>query len=298
MGRPIKKKFFANLNSPYQDHATGGLTGSGGEGVASSITVTSSGTNYSRGSALVFSAPQIPGGVTATGTPVLTGLGLAGITAVTLTNAGSGYSSTASITVTTATAVSKASTGTIGDTEIYPANVTGIFIGMAVTGSGVDTGAKVTAVGTNSVTLSVANVSTVSSTLSFVDLGTGFAAITALTSARSNGLVVTAFLSTGSSAVVSDIMKQEASARYLVRNAQGKGQCKLVAKDDGALAAGEMNMIATDVNGSTYYVRKLTARKALLTRKTMVGAYEFATGARAGWTTGSATTGTVSVSNV
>ena len=35
MGRPIKKKFFGSLTTPYQNQATGGRTGVGAEGIAS-----------------------------------------------------------------------------------------------------------------------------------------------------------------------------------------------------------------------------------------------------------------------
>ena len=74
MGRPIKKKFFGNLITPYQNHATGGKTGVGAEGV-SSVTVTNSGTNYSQGVTISFAAPDIAGGITATGTPVIPATG-------------------------------------------------------------------------------------------------------------------------------------------------------------------------------------------------------------------------------
>jgi hypothetical protein len=42
---------------------------------------------------------------------------------------------------------------------------------------------------------------------------------------------------------------------------------------------------------------KLTAHKALLTRRTMSGSYLFATDTQAGWTLGAAATGVVSVAN-
>ena len=59
MGRPLNKKYFGNTND----------SGLGGEGVAS-VTVTGAGTGYTDGDAVVFSAPQLAGGVTATGVVV------------------------------------------------------------------------------------------------------------------------------------------------------------------------------------------------------------------------------------
>lgn len=66
------------------------------DGTIDSVTITDGGSGYTTAT-LAFSAPGTPGGVTATGTAVLT----AGeITGVTITNAGSGYTSAPTITVT------------------------------------------------------------------------------------------------------------------------------------------------------------------------------------------------------
>lgn len=105
MGRPLNKKYFGNRNvgsaSTIADDKIGG------EGVAS-VTVggTNNSTGYTTGDAVTFSAPQLPGGVTATGTIVAT----AGvIDSITITEAGSGYTSAPTVT---------ASTGTIGTTTL------------------------------------------------------------------------------------------------------------------------------------------------------------------------------------
>jgi hypothetical protein len=64
----------------------------------------------------------------------------------------------------------------------------------------------------------------------------------------------------GSSSVLADIVKQQATRRFRVETAQGIGYCNLVA---GAPAAGQMTITATDSNSSkTYYVTKLTSRRA------------------------------------
>ena len=307
MGRPIKKKFFGNLNNEQFGNVGTG-SGIGGEGISSTITVTNSGTNYSNGAVVTFSAPSLPTGVTATGTPVFTtdGANRFGITAVTLTGAGRGYTGTATITVTTATAVAAAATGNSGLTATNTftvASVTGIALGMIISGASTGINGKVTAVDSNlkRITSSVNNNGTWSdaSNLTFTDYGTGAKFITTVTASTQNALNVTAYIPAkngGASAKLSDIVKQEASHRYLVKNTDGIGQCKLTATDTPA--AGQMNLIATDLNGSTYWVTKLTARRCILTQRTMSTAYLFATNGAAGWTIGSASAGVVSIGSV
>ena len=109
----------------------------------------------------------------------------------------------------------------------------------------------------------------------------------ALTAAVQNALAFTSYLTTGSNAVAGgDILKQEASRRYLVSNSEGVGQVRLVSSD--TLAAGQMNLIATDGSGATFFVTKLTARKATLVNRTSTST-AVVTGATAGWTLAAAT---------
>jgi len=228
MGRPIKKQFFGSLTTPYQNQATGGKTGVGGEGVLSVTLSTSSLAVSTLTVTVSFSAPVITGGITATGTPVKTGNT---VTSVTITNEGSGYLTAPTVSFT----------------------------------------------GTNMT--------------SFVGAGTAV-----LTSSRQDTIKFTAFLTTGTVGVANgDILKQEASKRYLVQNSEGKGQCKLVTTS--ALTAGTMNIIATDFNGSTYFVRKLTARKAVLVQSTQSTAFLVSDGGVAGWTIGAATATRVSIAH-
>lgn len=219
MGRPIKKKFFGNPS-------TGGV---GGESVAT-IALNNTGTLYTTSTTLnlTFTAPQVAGGVAATGQVTTNAIG--NVNSVTLLTPGFGY------------------------TAIPTATVAG---------------------GTSGVTATF---------------------IVTLTTTNQNALNVTAYLPTGTQALVSDIVKQEASVRYLVRNTEGVGACKLVASNTPA--AGQMFLVATDVNGSTYWVTKLTARRAHLTQRTMNGSYAFATGSRAGWTLGTASAGRVSLASI
>lgn len=89
MGRPIKKTFFGSFNTD----------GVGGEGVATA-TVGTAGTGYFANAVVTFGAPQITGGSAATGTVVIGNVVIGNITGVTVTNAGSGYTSAPTFTIT------------------------------------------------------------------------------------------------------------------------------------------------------------------------------------------------------
>lgn len=299
MGRPINKKFFGNLNRPYDNEQTGGNSGVGGESVVSTITVSNSGTLYSQGATVAIGAPDIAGGIPAT---ISYSINSAGNITVALVESGTGYTSAPSLTVTKPTTRTPTATAVSGNfTLTSVSSVTGIFVGMRIDGSpGVQTSTYVTGVGANTITLSkTMTASTSSNTYQFSDVGASFASSTALSSNTQNALAFTSFLLAqdgGLSAVTGgDILKQEASRRYLVKNSQGQGQVKLATAEP--LVAGTMFIVATDVNGSTYYVKKLTARKATLVRKAMVGSYEYDSNQAAGWTLGTASTGTVSIAS-
>jgi hypothetical protein len=90
MGRPLKKTFFGSFNTD----------GVGGEGVATA-TVGTQGTGYSASTAVVtFGAPQIAGGSTATGTVVIGNVTIGNVSGITITSAGSGYTSAPTFTIT------------------------------------------------------------------------------------------------------------------------------------------------------------------------------------------------------
>ena len=290
MGRPIKKKFFGSLTTPYQNHATGGKTGVGGEGVAS-VTISNSGTAvYSQGATVTFGAPNITGGVQATGTPIVgTGINVGKIMGFNITNAGSGYTATVSISVSTATGVTSASTGTTGAYSVYPATTTGIRVGMQVFGSNISASSTyVTSISGSAVNLTWPNAGTVSTSVLFRDMGAGFASsAVSLTSNRQDAITIVSYLSTASqSRSGGDIMKQESSRRYLVQNSDGKGICHLTT---GTLTKGTMHIIGTDFGGATYYVTKLTAHKATVANRTSTSTAYLSTGKVAKWTLGAAT---------
>jgi hypothetical protein len=120
--------------------------------------------------------------------------------------------------------------------------------------------------------------------------GTAASFTVALTAAVQNGLSFSSFLLAkdgGANAVTGgDIIKQEASRRYLVRNSEGTGQVRLASTD--AIVAGQMALVATDGSGATFFVTKLTANKATLVNRTSTST-AVVTGDTAQWTLGAAT---------
>jgi hypothetical protein len=235
MGRPLNKKYFGNRNIGTTATTDNGI---GGQGVAS---VTISGTWAEFASAtttVVFSAPQLPGGVTATGTAVIA----AGVvTGVTITEKGSGYTA--------------APTVTIADSD-----GTGETTGTATAVLTTDTGA----VGSST--------------------------------NQENAIIAYAYV-TGNN-LIADIQKQVSGRRYKVKTSEGTLTCKLVT--GVADAVGEMTITATDVNGNTYFVSKLTSRLATLVRSTDVGTqgdWVHADGTRAPWSFAAASGLVVQIAN-
>lgn len=225
MGRPLNKKYFANTN-----YANFGTANVGGESVAS-VTIDGEFSGFTDATTTVtFAAPGLVGGVTATGTATI----VAGaVTAIVITNPGSGYLSAPAVT--------------IADSDV---------------------GAEVTT-------------------------GTATAVLTSGAAARQNSIKCEAQVGAGSEVTTGDIVKQVSTRRYKVTTGDGTGICTLVASAD--LAANEMSITATDSDGGTYYVTKLTAHKATVTRGTGT---QFATNEAVQWTFGSATASTtVSIAN-
>lgn len=185
----------------------------------------------------------------------------------------------ASVTLSTSTLVTTSSAVTVSFAAPQ------LLGGSAATGSAVKTGSTVTSV----TILSSGGGYTSAPTVTFTYNGTNVtnAGTAVLTIGRPNSIVISAFISTGTSAVAGDIIKQESTARYLVTTAQGVGACKLVA---AAPAAGELTFTATDSDGGTYYVTKLTSRKARLIKGDRSGV-QFTSGTLVAWTLGTAIAG-------
>jgi hypothetical protein len=102
---------------------------------------------------------------------------------------------------------------------------------------------------------------------------------------QENAIIMTAFL-TGGSAVTVDIIKQVSSRRYRVTDGTRTGVVTLTGVASGSLTAGQCNIVATDAASGTYFVTKLTARKATLKRGTGTVYVDATT---VGWTFGTAT---------
>ena len=98
------------------------------------------------------------------------------------------------------------------------------------------------------------------------------------TTNQENAILIYAKTTSGGSAQIGDIQKQTNARSYKVRTADGTAVCKLVASGSPAVCQAYVN--ATDSDGGTYYVTKLTAHKALVTRNSGT---MFATGTTVKW---------------
>lgn len=243
MGRPIQKKYFANTNVKVTGE------GVGGEQI-SAVYVATTGSGWSTSTAITWTAstPQVPGGQAASGTVSVTWNPAAGngwASAFNVTDGGSGYTSTSSVTLSFSS--NPTTTGT------YVVNI---------------------------------NPSTT--------LQNGIAVFAYIPASGTAGYISGAG---GSSRVAGDIVRQSGNSKYIVQTAQGVGACRIPADGSAANAAGEMDIAATDGNGSTYRVMKLHARKAKLKQVTSSTAFLIADETWAKWTFSAATGTVVTIAN-
>ena len=304
MGRPLHKKYFGNRNigsaSTTADDKIGGTR-------VASVTLGTLGA-YTVRPVPTFSDPDLAnvGGVTATGTVTSE---VESVTAVGGTQ--TGYTVGQLITVTGTDAVLRVATigGTGGDdaltfdftggsrgnfttlpTGAQPTTSNGAGAGLTVTlrfrakevvitegGSGYDHATDAAVTFTQSVT---------GTSVMITDAGAVGTA-----GNQENAINMTARL-TGGSAVEIDIIRQVSTRRYKVTDGTRTGIVKL--KSSVATAAGECSILATDADGGTYYVTKLTAHKATLTRGTGI---IYADGVATPWTFGSATATVCKIAN-
>ena len=315
MGRPLAKRFFGNTD----------VGGVGGELLTSlAFTGANNSSGFTNGSTTqaTFSAPQIAGGTTATGTIVT---GPAGAILQLTAGNGSGTTLTGSgtavaVTQTFTGLVQKATNGSGSGAVFTVARTGGTSYGASTTvtcttaGTGYVSGNTVTidgallggATSTNDLTItlggSVATTGTITS-ITITNVGSGYTSaptlsystgtigtltITAtLTSTQQNAIIPQA-VTVGSTNRSSgnDIIKQVSTRRYKVQSQDGTAICTLQTATPSA--AGQMIIVATDSTACTYYVTKLTKNKATLTRFGG-GSYEFADGASVPWTLASPT---------
>ena len=290
MGRPLNNKYFGNRNigssSTTDDDGIGG-------GFIASATIDTAG-SYTSATTATFAAPTLPGGVTATGTLVYE------VISATISG-GTGYGNTQTfdLTVTTAagTAVLNVTSDTGGDViTVNSITTAGTFTGIsAVTsvsgGTGNDDAVPVLTYGIKDITITEQGSGY--ATLPAITIGAGAGAATAVFGVDSgtirtagnqeNAITMIAFL-TGGSALPVDIIKQVSTDRYKVTDGTRTGIVQL--QTTLANAAGECSIAATDSAGGTYYVTKLTAHRATLTRGTGT---QFDSDASVPWTFGTAT---------
>jgi hypothetical protein len=260
---------------------------------------------------------KVAGNVTALVVPVksTSGTGTGATFAITTTGGAGSYTSPTITVVTGGTGYATTNTVTIDGALLGGATTTNdltftlaTFVAAAGTITSItitDAGAGYDAVPT--VTLSTGSPGTL----------TTLAVLTAGAAARDNAILCSSYIPASTSAgfisgssgaglrAKSDIVRQVGARSYVVQNSDGIGRCTIkgslvngVFTGAAASAAGEMHIIANDSTGTgTYYVTKLTSRKAYLTQATGSG-HEFASGSVVQWTLGSAVLNTsVSITN-
>ena len=290
MGRPLNDRFFGKRN----------IGGVGGQGLASVSTAVQGSininNNYPNFPTLTVAAPTTAGGVTAVTavTWEVDTVSLAG---------GTGYTTGTIVSITGldqyAATPTKFTVTQAGGTPTFNAftdrgsytsiNATGIST-WAIVGPG-GTGAQAT-ITFRVKSIAVATVGsgyTSAPSLSWTTLSgtTPSAQTPALTTFDLNlqnpsqnplGTIAPAIVIyanvAGGGAVAGDIIKQVGSRRYKVTTAAGTARVNLVASNSPA--AGQAYIVATDSDSNTYWVTKLTAHRATLTPRTLVGsAYQF-----------------------
>jgi hypothetical protein len=304
MGRPLNKKYFGNRNAGT---GVAGDDGLGGNQVAS-VTLGTLG-SYTTRPTVTFSAPDLAGagGVTATGTVTSE---VESVTTVGGTQ--TGYTVGQLVTVDGTDAVLRVATigGTGGDDALtfdFTGGSRGTFTTLpsgaqTTTSNGAGAGLTVvlafrakavviTEQGSGYTDATDAAPTFTESVTGTTVLGTDTGVVGAVGN-QENSITMTAYL-TGGSALTVDVIKQVSTNRYKVTDGTRTGIVQL--QDSLANAAGEGSILATDSDAGTYYVTKLTAHKATLTRGTGT---QFATGQAIQWTFGTATEGaTVKIAN-
>ena len=107
------------------------------------------------------------------------------------------------------------------------------------------------------------------------------AATAVLTTTGTNVILAKAFVVGGTQALDADIIKQTSTNEYLMATTEGQSIVSLVA--NASPTEGQAYIKATDANGSTYFVTKLTAHLAVLEQWTVNGSFVYAPGDEAPW---------------
>lgn len=276
MGRPLNKKYFGNRNV--------GTTGTGDDGIGgnriASVTLGTLG-SYTTRPTVTFSDPDLlgVGSVRATGTVT------SEVESVTATGGTqTGYTVGQLVTVNGSDAVLRVATigGTGGDDALtfdFTGGSRGNFTTLPsgaqpTTSNGAGAGLTVTLAFRAKAVVMTDNGSgytdATDAAPAFTESVTGTSVLESdgqnygnqnPAGTNENAIVAYAY-HTGGSLLRGDIVRQVSTDRYKVENSTATAIAKL--KATIANAAGEMNIVAIDTDGNTYYVVKLTSRKATL----------------------------------
>ena len=100
---------------------------------------------------------------------------------------------------------------------------------------------------------------------------------------------ITAYIPGGAAAKTGFLVKEKSDQLYICNNADGTGKCKLTT---GTVTEGKFSIGATDSDGNTYLVAKISSNVVTLIQNTLVGAsFQFANNAKVGYNLNSATAG-------
>ncbi|NBP00438.1 MAG: hypothetical protein EBU90_10005 [Proteobacteria bacterium] len=203
------------------------------------------------------------------------GTGGEGVTAVTI----GGTAPVSTLTVTVVLGAPNIAGGTQATATAVKTGNTVTSVTITNQGSGYTSAPTVVFTGTNMTTQGTGHTATIS------------------VNTVSNVILVEAYVPAangGSSGVTGDILEQVASKKYRVQTAQGTGTC-LLTTATGALTAGKVRIVAEDTNGSTYFIKKLTARRAVLSRSTVSTAFIFDNSGSVGWNLSAASATSVKI---
>jgi hypothetical protein len=182
--------------------------------------------------------------------------------------------------------VSSVTVGTGANAPVSTLTVTVSFTGPQIIGGSTATGVTVKT-GNTVTSITIVNsgsgytsAPTVTFTgTSMTQVGNGTAV---LSTNHRNAIKFSSQLVGGTTQTTGDIIKQTADKVYLIQNPNGRGRVKLVTTS--TLTAGTMFMLATDANTCTYFVRKLSSRRALLVRYQTTGSgFVFANNSSVRW---------------
>jgi hypothetical protein len=185
------------------------------------------------------------------------GLGGEGLASVTVTGAGTGYTTGEAVTISA---------------PQLPGGVQAVAT-IVDNGSGAIASVTVTTAGTGY---------TSAPTITFATGNADATGTAVVTATKTNAISLTAFV-TGGSNLTGDVVAQKGAKRFKVTTATGTEVCKLVTATPAA--GGEMRITAVDSAGNTYFLSKISARTCTVVRGTGTA---FATGAKVKWTKGSA----------